>query len=226
MPRRALLVTLCVLCAVLAGCQPRQTAPPAPSAVPASAADRRGAPESGGVPAAVGAIVDATRETALRWQDAPVPAEVAVTVEQGVATAAEVTWLAGEADRLQLVRLDAEGVREERPTLATVGALPVSEDGLEQVPPPPEELLGPVALVDAAAAALRACGARVGAGPVQVDYATGAPLDWDGTAFGEPPSWSATVGLVGDGGGVAGARVDPTTGAGTDDCFEVAPTSP
>lgn len=225
--RLAVTLLVCAGAFVLAACQSSETQPPAPSAPAASSegsaapSDRRGAPDPD-IPAAVQGLIDTTRETALRWQDEPVPAELSVAVQDGVVTSAEVTWLAGDADRLEIVRLDADGVSDQRPTLATVGALPVSAEGLALVPAPPDDLLGPVALVEASADALGACGTDAGDGALDVTYATGAPFDWDGTSFDVPPSWSATVGVERPAGGMVGARVDPASGSGSDDCFEVA----
>ena len=141
--------------------------------------------------------------TATQWQSEPVVAEIVVELESAAWTNAAVTYLAPDADRFLLLRMTAEGMSQERPTLEAFDLLPVTAEGVEEIPSP-DGLLDPSTLVDAAADVLDDCG--VGE-PTAVVYATGAPAAWDGERWTETPQWAATV--TGEG----AAILDPETGA-------------
>lgn len=185
---------------------------PGPAASP-----RRGAPPDG-TPGTLTGILARGDDTAITWQEAPRPVEVAVDLAGGRPVRAAVTYLAADADRFLEVRIDDDGIGEDRPTLGTLGLLPVTAAGMEELPEPGGELLDPVALAEAAVPAVADCG---GGEPTAVTYDTGAPYGWDGTTWASAPTWGATVAAVTQDGARTGARVDPATGTavGEDACF-------
>ena len=140
--------------------------------------------------------------TATQWQADPVVAEIVIELDSAAWTNAAVTYLAPDADRFLLLRMTPDGMSQERPTLEAFDLLPVTAEGVEQIPSP-DALLDPSTLVDSAADVLDNCG--VGE-PTTVIYATGAPAAWDGERWTETPQWAATVS------GEGAAILDPETG--------------
>lgn len=201
--------------AVLAACQPVDDLDePVDEDLAAGQVDRRGAPESG-LPDTLAATLTQTDVEAARWQEGARVAEVAVEVDGDRLTEVSVTYVAPDADRLLTVTLTDEGLREERPTLGAFDLEPIPADALAQLPPWPEGLREPTALVEGSDQAFDACG--VDGAPDAVLYASGAPLAWDPDAgdWGGPLGWTATV-TTGDDDGVV---LDPVT-AERFDCLE------
>jgi hypothetical protein len=161
-----------------------------------------GAPQQA-LPADLASLLAEFASTATQWQAGPVVAEIVVELDGTTWESAAVTYLAADADRFLVLQAGPDGVRQERPTLEGFDLVPVSGDGLDELPDP-DGLLDPVPLVAAAADVLDECG--VGE-PHTVLYSTGAPAAWDGERWTEPPTWTATV--SGDGAAV----VDPVSGA-------------
>jgi hypothetical protein len=208
----------------LSACQPVEvgsSATATETAVPGTGSTPgRGAPDRQ-TPTTFTGILDRAFQTALTWQDDPRPAEVLVELGAGRPAVAEVTYLAPEADRLLTVRITDEGIIERRPTLGALDLLPVSAAGMDELPPPPEGVLDPLALAAAAEQPLSDCGVDPGGGVVEVGYASGAPFAWDGQVWADPPVWTATVTVVESGGTRSGTPMDPITGTPAGDCFEV-----
>lgn len=179
--------------------------------------DRRGAPATG-PPATLDEALTRARDEAARWQEGATLAEVATELdEDGALARAQLTFLAADADRLLTVTVTADGVREERPTLAAFDLTPITGEGLGALPPLPEDVQEPDALAAAAPAAFATC--AVDGAPDMVLYATGAPLAWrpDEQEWASPLAWTATVTSAGGGGAV----LDPVT-AETLDCVDAA----
>lgn len=198
--------TLAVLAAA-AGCQPVESEVPPAEDVPAGAIDGDGgtgtAGDTGTLPSDVPTLLADLEQTAAEWQPETVIVEVAIALDGERWREASVTYLAPDADRMLLVQADAEGTRQQRPTLETLDLEPVAAAGLAEVPPLPAGLLEPRALVEGAGEALEECST----GEVRsVLYSSGAPAAWDGAAWTEPPAWAAT--LAGPDGGLV---VDPVT---------------
>lgn len=207
----------------LAACQPIDDVDTSfrPRAPASTATPPLGAPERG-TPASVPALLDRTDSAALQWQDAPRVAEVRVGIAgRNRWSAAAVTYLAANADRLFTVTVDSAGATSvERTTLATLEVEPVPEAGLAELPAFPQDAKAPSELVDAARPVLAGCGFRERVDTVL--YASGAPFTWNGEAWSAPPAWRALV-LTEDGAGVA---LDPVTaGALTTDCTTPEPTA-
>ena len=177
--------------------------------------DRRGAPATG-PPGTLGEALARSRDEAARWQEGATLAEIATELDgDGSLARAQLTFLAADADRLLTVTVTADGVRDERPTLATFDLTPITGDGLRAVPPLPGDIQEPEALAAAALAAFSTCAAD--GAPDTVLYATGAPLAWrpDAQEWASPLAWTATV-TSAEGGG---AVLDPVT-AETLDCVD------
>lgn len=206
-----------VAAGLLLGCQPVDDVPGGAGVSPAD----RGVQEAGeaaGMPGSLQALAGELAPAAAQWQRDARIVEVAVTLgDDGEWAEATVTYLAADADRLMLARVSADGTTVQRPTLSTLGLLPVSAEALAAVPSLPDGVLDPAALADAAGEPLDGCGF---AGDVsEVVYSTGAPAGWDGERWVEQPSWTAIVG-AGEAGAVA---LDPVTGAAaTDPCVSAA----
>lgn len=162
----------------------------------------------------VGAL-ERARPTAQAWQRDPVPVEVVARFEGGRVVTAEVVFLAGDADRFATVTLEGEVVREVLTTLSTIDVQPISAAGLEEVPEPPDELLDPAPLVAAAADDLAAC-AIDPQGALTVRYSTGAPYQWEGSAWADDLEWTATVTAGSD--EIRVQPLDPTSGEPSGDC--------
>lgn len=204
------------IAAVLAACQPVDDFDEAVDEDPAAGqVDRRGAPATG-LPATLAATLTRTDVEAVRWQEGARIAEVAVEVDGDRLTEVRVTYVAPDADRLLTVTLTDEGLREERPTLGAFDLESIPAEALGQLPPWPEGLQEPTALVEGSGQAFDAC--DVEGAPDAVLYASGAPLAWDPEAgdWGVPLGWTATVSTGDDGDGVV---LDPVT-AEQVDCLE------
>lgn len=157
-----------------------------------------GAPVAG-PPSTLDELLTRGRRIAEEWQAEPVLVEVEVDVAAGRWSDARLVYLAADADRfLQLVATDG-GFSQERITLSTLQVEAVPSEGVEQIPPFPDDALEPAAL--AADESVAACG---GGDEASVFYVTGAPVAWDGGQWARPPEWRATV--TGPDG--AGATVD------------------
>lgn len=176
---------------VLAACQPVDEVADAPAATPAAvASDLLGNPDED-FPATLAELRAYGRERALTWQDDPLLSTVTVYLDGAAWQRVRLTYVAADADRILTVTGDPEGARAERQTLAGLELVPVSAEGVSQLPELPAATLEPAALVEAAAPALEQCGA---AGEVAaVLYANGAPEAWDGEAWTAAPVWRATV---------------------------------
>lgn len=212
---------LCALgVAVALGCQPVDDLGTRDETVGTGAGaevDRRGAPLTG-LPGTLAEVLARAEHEAARWQDGARLAEVAVDVdEEGRLTRAQLTYLAADADRLLAVTVSPDGLREQRPTLGAFDLTPITGDALDALPPLPEGVQEPTALVEAAPAAFATCG--VDAVPAAVLYASGAPLAWhpDTQEWTDTLAWTATV--TGDDG--VGAVLDPVT-AEIIDCVNAA----
>lgn len=206
--RRAAAVLTALL---VTACQPAGAPAPGPTTLASEAG--LGAPPAG-MPQSLDALLERTEPAALEWQDDPRLAELTVDVaEDGRWIAARALYLAADADRSLSLRLSAGGLAQQRPTLATLGLEPVSGEGLEAVPPLPDDAAEPTALLAAAQPLMGDCGATPPA--TQVLYATGAPVSWDGTAWSVPPEWTATV-LDGEASGVV---LDPTGAPAAQPCL-------
>lgn len=203
---------------VLVACQPVDDlgGVEEPSAEEAGAdEDRRGAPATG-PPGTLDEALTRARGEAARWQEGATLAEIVTDLDaEGTLARARLTFLAADADRLLTVTVTADGVREERPTLAAFDLTPITGEGLGAVPPLPEDVQEPEALAAAAPAAFSTCAAE--GAPDTVLYATGAPLAWrpDEQEWAGPLAWTATV-TSAEGGG---AVLDPVT-AETLDCVD------
>ena len=199
-----------MLVALLAACQPVDTAGMRSAAVEDADGTPLGAPDEG-LPSTLAGLLDAAGRAAAEWQDRAVPVEITVELASGRWDTAQVTYLAPESDRLLRYAAEADGAEQTRPTLATLSLRPVTAAGLDDVPPPPEGILDPDPLLEAASAALAACDVR--GESVRVSYATGAPFAWDGARWTQRPRWTATISD-----GSRFAVVDPVTGRGGDAC--------
>jgi hypothetical protein len=202
--RQALVAAL--LAGGLAACEPTDDRalnepPPDPPGEPAP--DVVGRPDGTGL-STLPELLAHSDQLAGEWQPAPVLAEILVRLADREWAGAHLLYLAAEADRFLAVRLTADGVAQERPTLATLGLEAIGEEGIAAIPPFPGDVIEPRDLADAAEDALRGCGFGWAEA---VLYATGAPAAWDGQAWAEPPGWTATV-LAVDG----AVTVDPRTG--------------
>lgn len=203
--RRAGVLALVLAC----GCQPvNGGAAPDPGVTGTPATAPPAAPQRG-VPGSLAELLSRADSTAAQWQSGAKPAQIAVDLEAGVPVASTITYLAPDADRFLLVRFDADGLSQERPTLDTLALQAVTAAGLEQVPALPEGTLDPGSLLAAASQAGEQCGLGDDIGVVL--YATGAPAAWDGANWVEPPGWTALL-SAGQQGAV---QVDPATGAAT-----------
>jgi hypothetical protein len=207
----------CVLLALLAvSCQPAGGPALGPADEAAGQAvegeDAVGAPARG-MPTTVSGMTERARVPAQEWQPDPVLSELWVALDdEGRPAQARLTYLAADADRFLVVRLDGDGVSQQQPTLGTLQLAEVSAAGVDAIPELPEDVVEPVALADAAAPALDECALSP---PVRtVVYTTGAPMSWDGQRWTAPPEWTANV-LV-EGGGTV---LDPVAGAATGACF-------
>ena len=197
------------LAVVLAACQPAG-GPAPPATEQAADGPRRGAPAVT-APQQLDELLAQTRSTAEEWQDEPRPAQVTVDLaEDGRWTAAQVVYVAADADRYLVVEATPDGLRQQRPTLAAVDVPPVPAAAVEKLPALPSGTREPAALAAEAAEPLAEC--QVGA-VTTVLYDTGAPFTWDGSTWTVTPEWSATL-LNADGGGVV---VDPVDAAAPDD---------
>ncbi len=209
-------VAAALIMLLVAACQPAG----APSAAPSQgspARDGRRAPERG-VPQTLDELVARVEPAALEWQDEPHLAEVSVALgADGSWTQARAVSLAAGADRLLTGGVTPDGLFQQRTTRSTLGLQPVSGDGRVELPARPDDVAEPRHLVAAAEAPVAACDA----GPVvQVLYATGAPVSWDGQAWSVAPEWTATLT---DAQG-AGATVDPAgDGPVADPCIAAPP---
>lgn len=209
--------TACALVALVlaAGCQPVDSGvlpggEPRPGQTAGAEAD---ADEPAALAPDLQALVADLEAAAVEWQAAPVLAEVYVDLDGEAWREATATFLAPDADRMLLLQVDADGQRQQRPTLETLDLVPVAAAGLAEVPPLPDGTLGPDELVAAGQATDCALG-DIGS----VLYSTGAPAAWDGTAWTEPPAWTATLG-----GDEASLLLDPVTGeALPDGCLPAA----
>lgn len=208
----------CLLSAgLLVACQPVDVAVREPDAVSdrpkAPAPPDRGAPGTK-LPVSPQGLVTLADSTAQAWLAEAVAVEVLARVDGDRVVEAEVTYVAGEAERMLLVGLaDGGGVATSQPTLDGLDLIPVTTSGLEAVPPMPEGAPPVPALAAAAGAALADCEATA---PVtEVRYATGAPYAWDGAGWTTEPTWTAAV----SGGDARGAVVSPVTGAAAGGCF-------
>jgi len=206
-------VALLLLVAVVAltACQPfggpEAIGPTAPA--PDAGGPPVGAPARG-LPASLEELRERGAGVAREWQDEPVLAEVEIDLDaEGAWNAARLTYLAADADRFLSLVTSGSGFSQQRPSLATFDLQPVTGEGLDQLPPFPDDAAEPAALAEAAAAAC-----EVGDAPT-VLYVTGAPVAWDGTAWSEPPVWRATV----TGAEAAGAAL-AVTGAGEVTCLD------
>ncbi|MGH8884260.1 MAG: hypothetical protein ACRDYX_03620 [Egibacteraceae bacterium] len=182
-----------LLCSVVAltACQPvdRVVAPGVGGG--GSAADEPlGAPDQR-FPQTLGALLDHAGRVAQEWQDGAVPVEVAVQLEQGRWRSAEATYVAPDADRFFRFVASPEGVEQSRPTLATLSLQPIDEPSTARIPPVPQGVLDPAALLSAAAPALADCGIDPRSG--RILYATGAPFAWDGSRWTQGLAWTVTV---------------------------------
>ncbi|HVM14927.1 MAG TPA: hypothetical protein VM287_11455 [Egibacteraceae bacterium] len=198
-----------------AGCQPVDEfdglAVPEQGGAPGQE-DPLGAPEAG-LPGSLSEAVTRADTEAARWQASARLAEAVVQVdEDGRLVEGRLTYLAPHADRLLAVEVTQEGLRQERPTLATLDLAPIPPEAVEAVPPLPEGAREPAELVAAAAEAFAAC--DVDGTPSAVLYATGAPLGWNPQeeAWTVPLRWTATVTTATGGGAV----LDPVTATATD----------
>lgn len=222
--RAAAVAMATVAVTALAACQPVEVGGAATATTTTApvtgSSPGRGAPDRQ-TPTTFAGILDRALQTALTWQDAPQPAEIIVELGPDRPSAADVTYLAADADRLLTVRITDDGIVERRPTLGALDLLPISTPGMEELPPPPEGVLDPLALAAAAGQPLSDCGVDPGAGTVEVGYATGAPYAWDGSRWADPPAWTATVTIVSSDGARSGVPTDPVTGLPAGDCFEV-----
>lgn len=208
-------VVLCAVLVLAVGCQPAGGPGAGPSDVPSDGRTDRplGAPAAG-LPTTLDELLTRGRNRALEWQEEPVLAEVEVDVgEDGAWTAARLTYLAADADRMLQLVAGGGGFTEELPSLASLQIQPVPAEGLADLPDFPEDATAPEDLASAEAAG--ACGV---AGDTTVLYVTGAPVAWDGTAWSAPPEWTVIV-TAADG---AGARLD-LSGAAAGDCLEPLP---
>jgi hypothetical protein len=158
------------------------------------------------MPSDLGALIEGQRSAAEQWQADPAPVQIVAELRAGTWVAAIVLYVAADADRFLQITADDAGTGQQRPTLDTLGLVPIDAFGVSEVPPLPAGMLAPAALASAAAAALDDCG--VGGQPDTVLYASGAPSAWDGSRWTEPLVWTATV-AVGD----DGVTVDPVTAA-------------
>jgi hypothetical protein len=199
------LAALLVVVAAAVACQSvdaplaDETASPSPTPAP-----RLGAPARG-IPDTLAGLLERGAQEAAEWQADAQLAELTVSLDdQGRPEAAQLTYLAPDADRFLVVEFGADGVSTQRPTLATLSLQPLPPAAFEALPPLPDAVLEPPALLDTAAGALSACGVeQVG----EVLYATGAPYAWDGERWTEELAWTAVL-LGGEG----TVTVDPTTG--------------
>jgi hypothetical protein len=209
-------VVCVLLMALVVACQPagEPALDPADGAVGQSVEgeDAVGAPARG-MPGTLAGLVERGRVPAQEWQPDPRLVEVWVALDEEQRPArANLTYVAADADRLLVVRVDGDGVSLEQPTLRTLQLAEVSAAGLDAIPELPDGVLDPTALAEAAEPALDECDLSA---PVRtVVYATGAPMSWDGQRWTAEPQWTANL-LVEDGGTV----VDPADGAGTGACF-------
>lgn len=202
--------------ALAASCQPVDDGvPPAGETVGASApTEVRGSPASR-LTEDLGAMLDGLGSTAAQWQAGTRVVEVVVELDGDAWQRATVTYLAPDADRFLVVDTTPEGTSQQRPTLATLDLPPVPGAALEQVPPWPTDALEPAALVEVSAQAREDCGV----GEVtSVVYASGAPAAWNGEAWTEPPTWTATLSD-----GASAVIVDPVTGAAPADACSAGP---
>lgn len=179
------------LCALLGGCDP--VGGPAASA-PSATAPGAAAEEQLGAPGqeladTIEGIVAQVRTTALEWQDQPVLAEMAFTVADGAIVRAELTYVAGDSDRLLALDGTDDGFSQERTTLATLGLASIPAAAVEAIPGLPGGLPQPQVLAEEAADALAQCDVT----PQLVVYATGAPWAWDGQQWTTPLGWTITA---------------------------------
>ena len=185
---RAFVVLCCVLTLAVA-CQPAGGPGSAGPAVPSDGATGRplGAPVAG-LPANLDELLARGQQIAEEWQAEPVLVEVEVEVGAGRWNGARLAYMAADSDRfLQLVATDG-GFAQERITLSTLQVEPVPREGVDQIPPFPDDALEPAQL--ATAESVTACGVGEQA---SVFYVTGAPVAWDGAAWSPAPEWRATV---------------------------------
>lgn len=180
---------LWIALAFAVACQPSGGPGAGGAALPSDRATGRplGAPVAGR-PSTLEELLTRGHQIAEEWQEEPVLVEVEVDVAAGRWSDARLVYLAADADRfLQLVAAEG-GFSQERITLSTLQVEPVPAEGVEQIPPFPDDALEPADL--AAAEAVAACGVGEEA---SVFYVTGAPVAWDGTEWSRPPEWRATV---------------------------------
>lgn len=209
MIRQTLRAVACALgiTVALAACQPvDDLGDPVEESPAPEEADRRGAPPTG-LPATLAAALAQADVEAARWQEGARIAETAVELDGDRLTEVRVTYVAPDADRLLTVTLTEEGLREERPTLGAFDLEPIPGDALAQLPPWPEGLQEPTALVQGSDQAFDVCDVEGAADAVL--YASGAPLAWDPDAgdWGVPLGWTATV----SGQDGAGVVLDPVS---------------
>lgn len=200
------LVVLPLVAVLALACQPAGGPAVGPTALPRDDGEAAplGAP-SAGLPSTLQELVTTGHRIAEEWQEDPVLAEVEVDVDdQSRWTAARLIFLAADADRFLALVSSGSGFSQQRTTLSTLQAQPVTAEGLAQLPEFPGDALEPRDLLDADDA--QACDV---AAPATVLYVTGAPVAWDGTQWTAPPQWRATV--TSD---TAGAVLDVESGRG------------
>lgn len=180
-------------CLLLVACEPAAGPDPDADDTPSSAEEEAlGAPAAPGMPASLADLQQESATAAAQWQDGSVLVSMDLELDdQRRWTRATATYLAPDADRMYEHVVTPEGTSGNRPTLATLGLLPVAGAALADVPAPPADLTEPAPLLEAAVPALEACGA--GGQPTAVLYTTGAPVAWDGTRWTQQLRWTATV---------------------------------
>ena len=213
---RAVVVLCCVLTLAVA-CQPFGGPGTGGSEVPSGVRTDRplGAPGAG-VPSTLGGLIELGNQRAVEWQEEPVLSEVEVDIDEtGAWSAARLTYLAADADRMLQLVAAGGGFTEQRPSLASLQLQPVPQEGLDELPEFPTDAAPPEELATSEAA--QDCGLS---GALTVLYVTGAPIAWDGTQWSTPPQWRVTVAAA-DG---AGAQLT-TSGEPAGDCLEAEPPS-